>query len=323
MQPSPAAVTQARQRLGWQVMEKLLEAVAGPLAGEELETAWVAGMRLVAIDGMCLDVPATAGNGAEFGYPGNDAGPGPFPQVRVVGLGECGTRAVLGAELSPLATGEQPLALKLLGRLRPGDLVLADRNFLSHEMLKAFTGAGMHVLWRAKSDIDLPVLEVLPDGTYLSRIADPQASRRMRRKGADPKDIPGIPVRVIEYSVTSADGTEISETFTLVTDITDPAALSAEQAAGAYARRWQLETCFDELETSVRGGAAVVLRSKSPPMIRQEIYAMLCCYQAIRTLISHAADDAGIDPLRVSFTVARQAIRSRISDSGCFSPSAT
>ena len=107
MQPSPAAVTQARQRLGWQVMEKLLEAVAGPLAGEELETAWVAGMRLVAIDGMCLDVPATAGNGAEFGYPGNDAGPGPFPQVRVVGLGECGTRAVLGAELSPLATGDR------------------------------------------------------------------------------------------------------------------------------------------------------------------------------------------------------------------------
>ncbi len=315
MQPSPAAVTQARQRLGWQVMQQLLEAVAGPLAGEEQETARVAGMRLVAIDGLCLDVPATAGNGAEFGYPGNDAGPGPFPQVRVVGLGECGTRAILGAELSPLAAGEQPLARKLLPRLSRGDLLLADRNFLSHGLLTDVLAAGVHVLWRA-------VLEVLPDGTYLSRIADPAAARRMRRKGADPKDIPGIAVRVIEYSVTSADGTQISETFTLVTDITDPAALSAEQAAGAYARRWQLETCFDELETSIRGGAAVVLRSKSPPMIRQEIYAMLCCYQAIRTLISHAAADAGLDPLRVSFTVARQAIRARISDSGCFSPSA-
>jgi hypothetical protein len=230
---------------------------------------------------------------------------------------------VLGAELSPLATGEQPLAGKLLGRLAPGDLLLADRNFLSHGLLTGALAAGVHVLWRAKSDIDLPVLDVLPGGTYLSRIADPAASRRMRRTGTDPEDIPGIAVRVIEYSVTSAGGTEISETFTLVTDITDPAALSAEQAAGAYTRRWQLETCFDELETSLRGGAAVVLRSKSPPMIRQEIYAMLCCYQAIRTLISHAAADAGIDPLRVSFTVARQAIRSRISDSGCFSPSAT
>lgn len=321
MQPSPAAVTQARRRLGWQVMARLLEAVAGPLAGEE-ETAYVAGMRLVAVDGMCLDVPATEENGAEFGYPGNDAGPGPFPQVRVVGVGECGTRAVLGAELSPLAAGEQPLALKLLGRLVPGDLVLADRNFLSHGLLSAFTGAGVHVLWRAKSDVDLPVLKVLPDGTYLSRIADPAASKRMRRKGAAPADIPGIPVRVIEYSVTSQDGTEVSETFTLVTDITDPAVLSAEQAADAYSRRWQLETCFGELETSIRGGAAVVLRSKSPPMIRQEIYAMLCCYQAIRTLISHAAADAGLDPLRVSFTAAREAVRSRISDSGCFSPSA-
>ena len=270
MQPSPAAVTQARQRLGWPVMQKLLEAVAEPLAGEELETACVAGMRLAAIDGMCLDVPATGENGAEFGYPGNNACPGPFPQVRVVGLGECGTRAVLGAELSPLAAGEQPLALMLLARLNQGDLLLADRNFLSHGAARRVSpAAGVHVLWRAKSDIDLPVLQVLPDGTYLSRIADPAASRRMRRTGAAPRDIPGIAVRVLEYSVTSAAGAEISETFTLVTDLTDPAALSAEQAADAYARRWQLETCFDELETShprrSRRCAAVQIPADDPP----------------------------------------------------------
>ncbi len=142
----------------------------------------------------------------------------------------------------------------------------------------------------------------------------------MRRNGVGPKAIPGITVRVIEYSVASEDGSETSETFTLVTDLLDPALLACEQAAAAYACRWQLETCFDELETSIRGGAAVVLRSKSPPMIRQEIYAMLCCYQAIRTLISHAAGDAGIGPARISFTRARDAVRSRISDSGCFSP---
>ena len=104
MQPSPAAVTLARKRLGWQVMAALLEAVAGPLAGEERDGALVAGMRLVAVDGMCLDLPGNQENGAEFGYPGNDGGRGPFPQIRVVGLGECGTRAVLGAATSPLAT---------------------------------------------------------------------------------------------------------------------------------------------------------------------------------------------------------------------------
>jgi hypothetical protein len=322
MQPSPAAITYARQRLGWQVMAALLEETAGPLAGQEQQAAFCSGMRLVAVDGMCLDLPATPQNGAEFGYPGNDAGPGPFPQVRVVGLGECGTRAILGAELSGLTTGEQPLARRLLARLAPGDLLLAGRNFLSRDLLGGVLAAGVHVLWRAKSDVDLPVLAVLEDGTYLSRIADPAASRKMRRRkgGADPRDIPGIAVRVIEYTVTSEDGTETSETFTLVTDITDPAVLSCEQAAAAYASRWQLETCFDELETSIRGGAAVVLRSKSPPMIRQEIYAMLCCYQAIRTLISHAAADAGLDPARISFTRARDGIRSRISDSGCLSP---
>jgi len=320
MQPSPAAISYARKRLGWQVMAALMEAVAGPLAGEEHERAFVPGMRLVAVDGMCLDLPDTPENGAEFGYPGNGAGRGPFPQIRVVGLGECGTRAVLGAATSPLAAGEQPLTRQLLGKLRRGDLLAADRNFLSHGLLADVLAAGVHVLWRAKSDVDLPVLEVLPDGTWLSRIADPAASRRMRRKGASPADIPGITVRVIEYSVTSEDGSEVSETFTLVTDLLDPALLSPGQAAAAYASRWQLETCFDELETSLRGGAAVVLRSKSPPMIRQEIYAMLCCYQAIRTLISHAASDAGIDPARISFTRARDAVRSRISDSGCFSP---
>jgi hypothetical protein len=320
MQPTPAAITLARQRLGWEVMAALLEETAGPLAGQETGPAFVSGMRLAAIDGLCLDLPDTAENAAEFGYPGNGQGRGPFPQIRVVGLGECGTRAVIGAATSPLAAGEQALARQLLGRLRPGDLVAADRNFLSHGLLKAFIGAGVHVLWRAKSDVDLPVLQVLPDGTWLSRIADPAASRKLRRKGAGPEDIPGITVRVIEYTVESQDGSQTSETFTLVTDITDPAVLSCGQAAAAYASRWQLETCFDELETSLRGGATVVLRSKSPPMIRQEIYAMLCCYQAIRTLISHAADDAGIDPRRISFTRARDAVRGRISDPGSFSP---
>ena len=231
MQPTAAAVTYARQRLGWQVMAALMEEVAGPLAGQDRQSAFVSGMRLAAVDGMCLDLPDTPENGAEFGYPGNDGGRGPYPQIRVVGLGECGTRAVLGAATSGLATGEQPLARQLLAKLAPGDLLLADRNFLSHGLLAEVLAAGVHVLWRAKSDVDLPVLQVLADGTWLSRIADPAASRKMRRAGACGSDIPGTTVRVIEYSVASEDGSEISETFTLVTDIPDPGLLTPGQAA--------------------------------------------------------------------------------------------
>src|ERR1039457_5189864 len=108
VQPRPAAITYARQRLGWQVMERLVEAVAGPLAGEEQGRAFVSGMRLVAVDGMCLDLPDNEENGAEFGDPGNDGGRGPFPQIRVVGLGEWGARAEPAAGTSGLAPVEQP-----------------------------------------------------------------------------------------------------------------------------------------------------------------------------------------------------------------------
>ena len=100
MQPTPAAITYARQRLGWQVMQRLLEEIAGPLAGQEQEAAFMSGMRLVAVDGMCLDLPGHAGERGRVRLPGQRRRPGPFPQVRVVGLGECGTRAVLGAALS-------------------------------------------------------------------------------------------------------------------------------------------------------------------------------------------------------------------------------
>lgn len=144
------------------------------------------------VDGMCVDVPDTPENGAEFGYPGNDEGRGPFPQIRVVGFGECGTRAVLGAACSGLATGEQALTRQLLSKLGRGDLVVADRNFLSHGLLSDVLATGAHVLWRAKSDIDLPVLEVLSDGTYRSRIADPVAAKRLRRKGAAPRTSPAL-----------------------------------------------------------------------------------------------------------------------------------
>ena len=320
MSPSPAAISKARSRLGWQVMADLLDRVAGPLAGEQDGWAFVAGLRLVAFDGLCVDVPDTTANAAEFGRPAGGAGAGTFPQVRVVALAECGSRAVMGARCAGVSVGEQTLSRELIGLLGPGLLVVADRGFLSHSALSLVLATGAHVLWRAKSDIDLPVLGVLADGTYLSRIADPATARNLRRRGKCGADIPGVTVRVIEYSVTSADGADTSEVFALVTDLTEPSQLSAPQAADAYAQRWQIESAFAEVETGLRGGPGIVLRSKSPDMIRQELYALLCTYQAIRTLIYHAATTQGLDPDRISFTRTKEAIAARVSDAAAFSP---
>src|SRR5665811_613798 len=320
MSPSPAAISKARSRLGWQVMADLLDRVAGPLAGRDDGWAHVAGLRLVAFDGLTVDVPDTAANATQFGRPGGGAGPGAFPQVRVVALAECGSRALMGARCAGITTGEQGLTTELTGLFGAGMLVVADRNFLSHQVLRDTLTTGAHALLRAKSDTDLPVLGVLDDGTYLSRIADPSVSGRLRRQGKRGADIPGIAVRVIEYSVATADGKETSEVFALVTDLIDPGQLSAAEAADAYGQRWEIETAFGELETGIRGGPAVVLRSKSPNMIRQELYALLCVYQAIRTLICHSADRAGLDPDRISFTRAKNAIAARVSDAAALSP---
>ena len=123
----------------------------------------------------------------------------------------------------------------------------------------------------------------------------PPPARRCRRKGgADPRDIPGH--RRARHRVLGDDRgrqRDLRDLHPGHRHHSIPRCCPASRPPRAYASRWQLETCFDELETSIRGGAAVVLRSKSPPMIRQEIYAMLCCYQAIRALISDAAGDAG------------------------------
>jgi len=199
-------------------------------------------------------------------------------------------------------------------------LVVADRGFLSHKTLRATLATGAHALFRAKADTDLPVLSVLADGTYISRVADPAVSGRLRRQGKRGADLPGITVRVIEYSVTTHDEEDTSEVFALVTDLIDPTQLTAVQTTEAYAQRWEIETAFGELETAIRGGPAVVLRSKSPDMIRQELYAALCVYQAIRTLICTSADQAGLDPDRISFTCAKNAIAARVSDAAAFSP---
>jgi len=185
-------------------------------------------MRLVAVDGMCLDLPDNQGErGGVSAIRATTADVARSRRSAWWGSRSAGTRAVLGAATSPLATGEQPLARQLLPKLRPGDLLLADRKLpVPTACSPMCSQPGCTLLWaREKSDVDLPVLAgCWPDGTY------PVTDRRPGRlapacaaKGASGGDIPGVTVRVIEYSVASQDGSETSETFTLITDILDPA----------------------------------------------------------------------------------------------------
>ena|SRR6266545_2889220 len=183
-------------------------------------------------------------------------------------------------------------------------LLLADRNFPSWRLWSEAAATGAHLLWRAKTNLHLPRIATFTDGSWLAVLPKPRSGRRV-----------GTWVRVIEYTVTvtatcPATGTVTTRTelFRLLTTITDPAMASAPELAGCYRQRWESETCYQSVKTHQRG-PRTVLRSTDPDGVRQEIYAYLITYQAIRHLISQAATEAGIDPDRLSFTTALRAAR--------------
>ena len=314
--PSEEALSNARARLGAEPLRLLFLKVAGFVAPAGAPGAWWRGLRLVSLDGTTLDAQDEQANWARFGGPSTRTPEGKrlrgaFPQVRLVALAECGTRALVAAVHGAYSTGEKTLARELIGRLGEGMLCLADRNFACWELWHDAAAAGAQLLWRIGASFTLPVDEILPDGTYLSRL---KAPRGLRKDGA--RD---IIVRVIEYRLEDEQG-EVTETFTLITTLLDPGAAPARELAELYQARWEIETALGSLKAQVKG-PGVVLRSKTPDGVVQEIWALLCAYHAVRELISAAAALARQDPLRICFVNALDIVRGPVGTPGSFSPS--
>ncbi|MGI8937309.1 MAG: IS4 family transposase [Iamia sp.] len=309
--PSKSAIFQARDRLGFEPVKGLFDRVAGPLATAETPGSFLAGRRMVAIDGTTLDVADTPVNDEFFGRPGVNKGErSAFPQARVVALAECGTHAVFDAEIGPYTTGENTLARDLVARLQPGQLVLADRGFCGFPLWSLAVSTGADLLWRAKSNMKPKAVRVLDDGSWLAELRPSGNAART----ADP-----LRIRVIDYEINDGRGNP-SGPYRLFTTLLDPDEAPADTLAFAYAQRWEIESAFDELKTHQRG-PKMVLRSKSPDLVLQEIWGHLCCHYAIRTLMFEAAHDADIDPDRVSFVAALRITRRSLSQARGFSPS--
>jgi len=324
--PTASALAQARERLGPEPLQELFERVAVPCAQLSTAGAWLGGRRLMAIDGVELEVADTPANAQRFGYvSAKGGGHGPYPQVLVVALAECGTRAVVAVEAGNAQDSEHPLAVALAerpGNLEPGMLVMADRGLYSYYLATAVREAGADFAIRVSAKLDLPVLEWLPDGSYRSYIADPQlkalTSNRSRLLKGTMRitDLPGLHVRVVDYQV---PGRGKGELFTVVTSVTSHQELPAPDLAAAYHQRWEIETAFGEIETRQRGPAAV-LRSRSPDLVMQELYGLLITHYAVRQLMTEAADQAELDPDRLSFTRALNIVRRQVTAQAAFSP---
>ncbi len=309
--PSKSGIFQARVRLGFEPVEALFRRVARPLAGPATPGCWWAGRRLVAIDGMCLDVADTVDNDARFGRGGVNKGErAAFPQARVVALAECGTHVMFDAVVGGYTTAENTLARELVDRLQPGMLLLADRGFCGFPLWARASATGADLLWRAMGNMKPRHIKTLSDGTWIGEL---------RPAGNAGRTTAPLTIRVIDYELD--DGRISDTTYRLFTTLLDPVEAPAIDLAVAYAQRWEIESTFDELKTHQRG-ARTVLRSKSPELVLQEIWGHLCCHYAIRTLMWEAADHAKVDPDRVSFVAALRIARRSISAARDFSPSA-
>jgi hypothetical protein len=340
--PTSSAITQARKRLGRELFPELFERVCGPVAGPAGPTAGVVALgtargsflrrwRLLAIDGFEIDLPDSKANAAEFGYAGSGDNRSAFPKARVVALAECGTHAFVAAEVDAYRVGEKTLAQRLYPRLRRDELLTADRGFYSWQAWDTAAATGAGLLWRAPTQLELPVVRVLTDGTYLTALIKPSIRGRRRerllaaaRAGEDLSDINAVPdafderglpvihlARVIEYDVPDRVGNGTGEVITLITNILDPDGdngARADELAAAYHQRWEEETANDQLKTHLRGPGRV-LRSRRPDLAYQEIWAYLIVHHAISALTAKASAAADLDPDSISFTKALRLIR--------------
>jgi hypothetical protein len=312
--PSSSALTRARQRLGSKPLELLFDLRRGALAAIGTPGAFAFGLRLVAWDGTGLDAADTPANAREFGVT-----QGGNPQLRLLALIECGTHAVIDAAFDGVTrASEQRLARRLLHALQAGMLLLADRNFPGYELWGMVAGTGADLLWRIKGNQVFMMVKALPDGSFLSVMPTPAENVRYGQARAAGRILPGLPqghpVRIIEYAITitSADGTTRIESFRLVTSLLDHNRAPAAKLAALYHQRWENENGYAELKNRLRG-AAFILRSKSPELVCQELFAFLTVYQALCALKLQTAGQAGIDPDRISFTVTVRVARDHAS----------
>jgi hypothetical protein len=312
--PGASAIAEARARLGSEPLRVLFARAVVPLATPATPGAWYRTWRVCAIDGTCLEVADTPANDQVFGRPGSGRGDrhAAFPQVRLVGLVECGTHAILDAEVAGISAGGELRLVPLLARsLQSGMLVVCDRGILGADLWRTLTATGAELLWRAKTNAVLPVDQTLADGSYLSRIHP----ARDRHRHADP-----TVVRVVEYRLDDGGRAQATDTvYRLVTSILDPAAAPAVELAGLYAQRWEIETALGELKTHQRGPGAI-LRSRTPDGVLQEVWAYLLIHYALRRLMHQAALDQALDPDRVSFTHTIRIIRRQVLTQAAFSP---
>lgn len=300
--PSRAALAAARMGLGVAPLRHLAERVVRLLGTPEAPGVFYKGMRLMGLDGFVVDLPDTPENARVFGRPQSGRAEGAFPQARVLSLCELGTHVLYKHLVKPIRRGEVTMADYLLGFLEEDMLLLWDRGFLSYKLLQRVKDRGANLLARVKSNYVFEPTEVLPDGSYLSKMYPSPGDRQ--------KDKNGIEVRIIEYTLTDPKRPQKETKHRLLTTLLDAKAYPAKELIVLYHERWEHEGTIDELKTHQL--ARPELRSKTPAGVVQEIEGLLLAHYLVRTLMFEAAQREGVPPRQMSFTATLKILRCRL-----------
>lgn len=315
-QPAPvskSSISALRSRMGSAPLRDLVRSCCLPLADLARQPqAFYKGLRLMAIDGSRLELADEVDVATAFGRPGSRTGVAGYPQAQCVVLAECATHAIVAAELGPYRGDEWELCQWLLGALEPGMLLLADRGFNGFDHWQQALASGAQLLWRATEPRLLPVEQLLPDGSYLSRIEPTGVGQAAAAAQA-------LQVRVIEYQLPGVP--DAAPRYRLMTSLLDPFQAPALELAALYHQRWQVEAVFDELKTHLRQSRRV-LRSKTAELVRQEFYGWVLAHYAVRWLLHEGAARSGQADEALSFTAHVQLLRRELPRSGAFPPSA-
>jgi transposase IS4-like protein/DDE family transposase len=290
--PSPSALCQARRRIGAAPLRALFDLLRGPAAAPRTAGVWWRGRLVCAVDGTQMCVPDSAANLAVYRCGGGNHGGTGYPMLRLVALISCGTRTVLDAVFGSDRRTETAMAADLTSAMRPGMIVLADRHYGYAPTITALTASGADLLIRVRNNHRYPIVGRLPDGSFTSRIGT-------------------LPVRIVRVEITThTRAGDHRETYQLVSTICDPAC-SAVELARLYHQRWEIETSYFELKSTLLDGR--VLRARTPQGIDQEVYALLVTYQTLRIAIADALTGRpDLDPDRASFTIALTTARAQL-----------
>lgn len=290
-----SAVWYQRKALGVEPLRQLFQACCQPVCTPQTKGAFYRGWRIMAIDGTKQKVADTPKNDAFFFRSSNQYGKGAYPQARCVFLMECGSHAIIDADVTDGKRSEMYGAYVVLNKVQAGMLVTHDSGLFAGGLWEQIRTRRAHALCALGEAVLGKPLRRLADGSYLTVLL-PHWEGIVRQKKP-------LLIRVIEYQITDERLGEAGKIYRLATTLLNPQVAPALELIQLYHERWEIELAIREIKSYQRLQLKV-LRSKTPEGVMQELYALLLAHYAVRVLMHQAACEADLDPDRLSFTEA-------------------